>query len=81
MEQQKEIIVDYGSSSSPLIKTLTANITYNPESIYYNDNSNNKTVLSASVVGQKMTVINNGVEPTFDWSQVGSPISYPIQIF
>ena len=58
-------------------------LTYGPslESIYYNDNSNNKIVLSASVVGQKMTVINNGVEPTFDWSQVGSPISYPIQIF
>jgi hypothetical protein len=76
----KVLAVDF-SNTDPLIKTTTTDVNYNPEIIYYNDNSNNKTILPPMCKGQKMSLINNGVLPVADWVQLGSPISYPIQLF
>ena len=79
-------IPNASSSVTGLLTSTDWNIFNNKENagiIYYNDNSNNKIILPPTTIGQKMSLINNGVIGTFDWVQLGPTpvIPFPITLF
>lgn len=79
-------IPNASSSVSGLLTNTDWNTFNNKENagiIYYNDNSNNKIILPPTAIGQKMSLINNGVIGAFDWVQLGTTpvIPFPVSLF